>query len=100
MKIANHPLDLNGTLKEMFETGKYEKLYVVRVFIENDRAGTDVWFVYDDIYYVKRYLGLLKKHYASQKDYEDLGDNRYRYRDKTGNLITEHIVISKYERAA
>lgn len=100
MKIANHPLNLSGTLKEMFETGKYEKLYVVRVFIENDTAGTDVWFVYDDIYYVKRYLGLLKKHYASQEDYEDLGDSRYRYRDKTGNLITERIVISKYERAA
>lgn len=100
MKIANHPLDLNGTLKEMFETGKHEKLCVVRVFIENDTAGTDVWFVYDDIYYVKRYLSLLKKHYASQKDYEDLGDNRYRYRDEIGNLITERVEIKKYERAA
>lgn len=95
---------LENMLKVMFETGNYEKLYVVYEFTKYDVTGKDPLTmynhtVYDDIYDVKRHVNSYTKLMTSNKDYKYLGNYTYQY-PYDGSTNQSYIVISKYERAA
>lgn len=100
MKMAKNPFNMKKEINYMFKTGNYEKLYSVRIFIENDAAGTDTWFIYDDFYYVKNYLKILRNHYRSLKDCKVINKYTYEYKTSDGLTIRERIEVKKYRRAA
>lgn len=100
MKMAKNQLNLKKEIKEMFKKGKYEKLYSVCIYIQNDVAGTSTWFIYDDIYYVKNYLRILRDHYKSLSDCKEIDKYTYEYTAVDGSRIKEHIEVKGWTKRA